>query len=176
MAAEATRSDRLVVLIGAFKIAKAVLLCVLGAGALLGLPEAVVRSVLRVAHWIGALSGHYAVQSAVGRVLTADDRTLHEMGAAALGYAAVFTVEGVGLLSRRRWAEWLTVFVTGSFIPFEVYELVRHPGAGKMAAIVVNVGILAYLVWRRTSSRPGSSHVTRGRTARRSTAVRVTES
>jgi uncharacterized membrane protein (DUF2068 family) len=47
----------------------------------------------------------------------------------------------------------LTVGVTGSFIPFEVYELVRHPGAGKVAAVVVNTAILAYLVWRRLSER-----------------------
>jgi len=149
MTQTAKRGDRLVVLIGAFKIAKAALLCLLGAGALLGLPEAVVRSVLRASHWIGALSGHFAVQTAVGRVLAADDHTLHEIGAVSLGYAAVFAIEGVGLLSHRRWAEWLTVGVTGSFIPFEVYELVRHPGAGKVLAIVVNAAILAYLVARR---------------------------
>jgi uncharacterized membrane protein (DUF2068 family) len=153
MSQAATRGDRLVAVIGAFKIAKAAVLCLLGAGALLGLPDAVVRSALRASHWLGALSGHYAVQSAVGRVVNADAHTRHEIGAVSFAYAAVFMVEGVGLLRHRRWAEWLTVGVTGSFIPFEVYELVRHPGAGKVAAVVVNTAILAYLVWRRLSER-----------------------
>jgi uncharacterized membrane protein (DUF2068 family) len=149
MNAAARRGDRLVAVIGGFKIAKAAVLCLLGAGALLGLPEAVIQSVLRASHWLGALSGHHAVQAEVGRVVNADPRTRHELGAVAFGYAAVFAVEGVGLLRRRRWAEWLTVVVTGSFIPFEVYELVRHPGAGKIAAVAVNAAIVAYLVWRR---------------------------
>lgn len=153
MAQPAAHGDRLVGLIGAFKIAKAALLCLLGAGALLGLPEPVVRAVLRASRWIGALSGHHAVQSAVGRVLNADGHTLHQIAAVALGYAAVFVVEGVGLLSHRRWAEWLTVVVTGSFILFEVYELVRHPGVGKVGAIAVNVAIVGYLVWRRLADR-----------------------
>jgi uncharacterized membrane protein (DUF2068 family) len=159
MSRAAMRGDRLVVLIGVFKITKAALLCLLGAGALLGLPEGVIQSALRASHWIGALSGHYAVQSAVGRVVNADRHTQQEIGAVSFAYAAVFVVEGVGLLSHLRWAEWLTVAVTGSFIPFEVYELVRHPGAGKIAAIAVNVAILAYLVWRRLSDRrPAKPH------------------
>ena len=38
-------------------------------------------------------------------------------GVAILCSAAEFLVEGVGLLKKRRWAEWLTVGVTASFIP-----------------------------------------------------------
>jgi uncharacterized membrane protein (DUF2068 family) len=153
MTADAKRGQRLVGLIGAFKLTKAALLCLLGAGALLGLPDVVVGSALRLSHWIGALSGHYAVQSAVGRLVNADRHTRYEIGAVSFGYAAVFVVEGVGLLCRLRWAEWLTVAVTGSFIPFEIYELVRHPGAAKIAALTLNAVILAYLVGRRLTDR-----------------------
>ena len=157
MTKTAKRGDWLVAVIGAFKIAKAALLCLLAAGAFFGLPEVVVRSVLRASHWLGALSGHFAVQRAVWHVLAADDHTLHEIGAVSLGYAGVFAVEGVGLLSHRRWAEWLTVGVTGSFVPFEVYELACHPGAGKVIAIVINVAILAYLVARRLTEHRRTS-------------------
>jgi uncharacterized membrane protein (DUF2068 family) len=146
------RGDRLVALIGAFKIAKVTLLVLVGAGALLGVPDAVVRSILGILQWIGAL-GHPAVNSAVARLVYADNHELHEMAIASLAYAAVFLVEGIGLLSRRRWAEWLTVVVTGSFIPFEIYELVRSPGAGKIAALVLNVAIVVYLAWRRLKAR-----------------------
>jgi len=146
------RGDRLVVLIGAFKIAKAFVLTAVGAGALLGVPEAVVRSILGALQWTGAL-GHHAVNSAVARVLFAGHHELHEMALASLAYAAVFLVEGVGLLRRRRWAEWLTVAVTASFIPFEIYELVRHPGVGKIAALALNVAIVVYLALRRLKDR-----------------------
>lgn len=150
--AGAERGDRLVFLIGAFKIAKATLLVTVGAGALLGVPDGLVRAILGTLQWIGAL-GHHAVNSAVARVVFASDHQLHEMAGASLAYAAVFLVEGIGLLRRRRWAEWLTVVVTASFIPFEIYELVRQPGAGKVAALVLNVAIVAYLAFRRLQGR-----------------------
>ena len=150
--ASAERGDRLVALIGAFKIAKAGLLVAVGAGALLGVPDAVVGAILGVLQWIGAL-GHHAVHNAVNRALFADEHELHEVAVASLAYAAVFLVEGVGLLRRRRWAEWLTVFVTASFIPFEIYELARHPGAGKIVALALNVAIVVYLAWRRLKGR-----------------------
>ena len=87
----AERGDRLVALIGAFKIAKASLLTVVGGGALLGVPEAVVRSILAALQWTGALA-HHAVNAAVARVLFADGRELRELAIAALAYAAVFLV------------------------------------------------------------------------------------
>ncbi|HEY8924119.1 MAG TPA: DUF2127 domain-containing protein [Polyangia bacterium] len=146
------RGGRLVFLIGVFKIAKATLLVLVGAGALLGVPDTVVGSLLGALQWIGAL-GHHAVDSAVARLVYADAHELHEVALASLLYAAVFLVEGVGLLCRRRWAEWLTVVVTASFIPFEVYELVRHPGAGKVGALALNVAIVVYLAMRRLKDR-----------------------
>jgi uncharacterized membrane protein (DUF2068 family) len=65
----------------------------------------------------------------------------------------VFVVEGVGLLRGRRWAEWLTVFVTASFIPFEIWELTRRPGGGKVVALAMNAAIVVYLAWRRMHER-----------------------
>jgi uncharacterized membrane protein (DUF2068 family) len=89
----------------------------------------------------------------LSRFLALDLRDLREIGAAFIAYAAVFVVEGVGLLRRRRWAEWLTVIVTASFIPFEIYELARRPGVAKVIALALNVAIAAYLAWRRMRDR-----------------------
>jgi uncharacterized membrane protein (DUF2068 family) len=153
------RREWLVAAIGVFKLVKASVLAPLGVAALMGLPEPLVRSVVRVLRWTGALSGHHAVRATFAHVLSMNDHTLHEIGVACLGYAAVFLVEGVGLLRRRRWAEWLTVIVTASFIPFEIYELVHRPGVGKAIAIALNAAIVAYLVWLRVRAHaPRASH------------------
>jgi len=141
--------DRLVRAIGVFKLVKAAVLAPLGAAALLGAPERIIQSAVHALAWTGALFAHPVVRSAVARLQSLNDRDMHELGGAFLAYAAVFIVEGVGLLRRRRWAEWLTVVVTASFIPFEIYELARRPGAGKVIALVLNVAIAAYLAWRR---------------------------
>jgi uncharacterized membrane protein (DUF2068 family) len=64
-----------------------------------------------------------------------------------LGYAAVFAVEGVGLWMQKRWAEWLTVVITASLVPFEAWEMFNRPTWGKLAILLGNVAIVAYLGW-----------------------------
>jgi uncharacterized membrane protein (DUF2068 family) len=64
-----------------------------------------------------------------------------------LGYAAVFAVEGVGLWMQKRWAEWLTVVITASLVPLETWEMFARPTWGKLAILLGNVAIVAYLVW-----------------------------
>ena len=139
----------MVVAIGVFKLIKAALLVPLGIATISGLPAALVQSAALRLRWTGALSGHPFVQTLATRFLALDVRDLREIGAAFIAYALVFVVEGVGLLRRRRWAEWLTVIITASFIPFEIYELVRRPGAGKVVAIGLNTAIAVYLASRR---------------------------
>ena len=145
----ASRHDRLVSAIGVFKLVKAAVLAPLGVAMLLGLPETIARSAVNAVRWTGAMWGHTAIRAAVARLLALDDRDLREIGVACLAYAAVFVVEGVGLSRGRRWAEWLTVVVTASFIPFEIWELTRRPGGGKVVALAVNAAIVVYLAWRR---------------------------
>lgn len=68
-------------------------------------------------------------------------------------YTAVFFVEGIGLLLRKTWAEWMTIIVTASLIPLEVYELVYHPNFLKVAALLTNVAIVGFLVIHRRHVR-----------------------
>ena len=58
----------------------------------------------------------------------------------------------MGLLLRRRWAEYFTVIVTGSLIPLEVYELWRRVTPARLMLVGVNVAVVWYLiaVLRRT--------------------------
>jgi uncharacterized membrane protein (DUF2068 family) len=51
------------------------------------------------------------------------------------------------LWMQKRWAEWLTVIVTASLIPLEVWELIFRPNVGKAAVLVANTAIVIYLAW-----------------------------
>ena len=63
-------------------------------------------------------------------------------------YGLLFATEGIGLWMEKRWAEYLTIIATGSLIPFEVYELQRRVTVPRGLALVVNVAVLAYLIYR----------------------------
>ena len=72
---------------------------------------------------------------------------LHALRIVTLSYAAVFATEGIGLWMQKRWAEWLTVIVTASLIPLEVWELLFRANIGKAVVLVANTAIVIYLAW-----------------------------
>jgi uncharacterized membrane protein (DUF2068 family) len=83
------------------------------------------------------------------------ESNVHKLRLLTLTYAAVFAVEGIGLWMQRRWAEWLTVVITASLIPFEVWELVHKPSIGACLLIVGNLLIVGCLYWHvSTRQRP----------------------
>ena len=77
---------------------------------------------------------------------------IHALRIVTLSYAAVFSIEGIGLWMHKRWAEWLTTIITASLIPFELWELVLRPNIGKVLVLLANTAIVVILVWhvRRT--------------------------
>jgi uncharacterized membrane protein (DUF2068 family) len=140
------RRDIVIRLIALFKLVKAAMLIALGAGAL-----SMRHDHSSIGTWIHALAadphGTY-VAELIARISSLDAHHLVEIGVGSLVYAGVFLVEGAGLLLRKIWAEVLTVIITTSFIPLEVYELVKHESWAKAAVIVVNVLVVLYLLRR----------------------------
>lgn len=72
---------------------------------------------------------------------------VHALRLITLTYAAVFAIEGTGLWMQRRWAEWLTVIITASLIPLELWELIHKPSLGAAAVLLANSLIVGYLYW-----------------------------
>jgi len=129
------RSPALVRAIGAFKLVKGLLLA---------------------AAAVGLLTSE-RVQSLFWRVVGfGSERALDAAGAVTGLYALVFLVEGIGLVLAKRWAEWLTVIVTTSFIPLEVWKLVRHATTPATVTLVLNVAIVVYLAVRLALDRNGA--------------------
>lgn len=77
----------------------------------------------------------------------------YRLAGATLAYAILEAVEAVGLAKQKHWAEWLTVLVTASLIPFEVIELVKEPSAMKVGTLVMNAAILVFLIVRLVRDR-----------------------
>ena len=56
-----------------------------------------------------------------------DDKKIKALSGLTFAYSALFLVEGTGLFFEKRWAEYLTIVATVSFIPVEIYELLKLP-------------------------------------------------
>jgi len=65
-------------------------------------------------------------------------------------YALIELVESVGLWLGQRWGEYFAMVATSLFLPLEVYELaLGHITWLKVAAFVINLLLVIYLVWTR---------------------------
>jgi uncharacterized membrane protein (DUF2068 family) len=145
-----SRKERagLVLAIGVFKLVKALLLLAAGLGALKLLHHDAAEDLERFVETIRIAPGRAFLDRAASHVGVLSEKQLAGIAFGTFVYAAIFVVEGVGLLLRKTWAEWLTVVVTTSFVPLEVWHAVRHTTAGSIGGIAVNVAIVVYLVVR----------------------------
>jgi uncharacterized membrane protein (DUF2068 family) len=137
--------DKWIRVIALFKLVKAVLLIIVGIGVLKLLHRDVAQV---IENWINLLQvdpGNRYIQNILRQLWFVDDRKLKEISAGTFCYAALFLIEGTGLLLRKRWAEYFTIAVTASFLPFEVYEMVHEPSVVKAAVIITNIAIVVYL-------------------------------
>jgi uncharacterized membrane protein (DUF2068 family) len=96
----------------------------------------------------GAANGH-GLTHRIDELFTLRSSRLHLFAAIALIYAMVEGIEAVGLWYAKRWAEYLTLIVTASLLPVEVYELSEHATPFKILALIVNVAVVAYLLYAK---------------------------
>jgi uncharacterized membrane protein (DUF2068 family) len=143
-----SHNTRLIRLIGLFKLFKGILLIAVGVGALKMIHSDVTDVALRIVTKLGLdPGGRYVGKLLVGAANLTPDK-IRDLGVGSFLYAALFLVEGVGLCMAKRWAEWFSVIITSSLVPFEIYEIHRHPTMLKFGALLVNLAVVAYLVYR----------------------------
>jgi uncharacterized membrane protein (DUF2068 family) len=152
-------SSFILILIGLFKLVKALLLIAVGVGSIKFLHKDLGSTVM---HWIQVLRvdpDNRFIHGTLVRIFRVTPKQLKELSVGTFLYAGVFLTEGMGLLLRKHWAEYFTIISTGLFIPLEVYELARHFTITKLAVTAINVLIVWYLVARvrsRSKRSPGS--------------------
>jgi uncharacterized membrane protein (DUF2068 family) len=87
----------------------------------------------------------------------AHGRRLIEIAVGAFVIAAVYAVEGIGLWRCKRWAEYLTIAVSASFLPFELAGLFRRPSLALLITFILNVIVVGFLAWQVAESAEESS-------------------
>ena len=141
-------SSFVLVIIGIFKLFKALLLIAVGIGAIKFLHKDVVATVM---HWTQVPRvdpDNRFVHRILVTIFRVTPKQLKELSVGTFVYAGLFATEGLGLLLRKRWAEYFTIVTTSGLLPLEIFELARHFTVTKLVVAFVNVLIVWYLVAR----------------------------
>lgn len=141
------RHDRWILAIGGFKLLKGLLFVLLGFGALKLVHRDVSDLLLRL-----LIDWHFDPESkfvnlVLDKASLIDAHRLRQISIAIFCYAGLDFIEGTGLVLEKTWAEYLTLILTASFLPWEFYEILRHPTWVKAAITLINVLVVAYLVF-----------------------------
>ncbi len=132
--------------IAVFKVAKGLLLLLLGAG-LLKLMHAEIATLFSLVLEALHLNADSRIIHAL--VLKVDALQPHSVlvaGLVSLGYAGLLLLEGVGLWLERAWAAYLTVTSTSLLLPFELYEVIERVSILRVGVLVLNLVIVFYLI------------------------------
>lgn len=139
------RRVRYLKIIAIFKIAKGVLLLLLG-GSLLFL-NAHVAWIDAISDWAAdeiLLEHSRGVTFFLGKLQEAlAGGTLRATGLLALFYCGVLFTEGFGVYMQKRWAEFLMIFATATLIPLEIRHLWHRPGLAGAVILLAN----CFIVW-----------------------------
>lgn len=138
------------------KVARAVLAILLGLGLLDLLHSmAPIQFLQQLVNELNLGVLTQSLETQIEKLANLPHGTLIRLAIGAYGYAALELTEGIGLLRRRRWAEYLTLVATLLPIPFiEIPELLAKFTFVRLGALVINSAIVIYLIIARKLFRP----------------------
>lgn len=140
------KRNKWLLLIASYKTLQAILFALIGLGA---------RHLLHkdVGDELAALADHFRfnpesrlVNIILDRASLLNDPILRRIGILAFAYSTVSYVEGIGLYFEKVWAEYLTLIITASFLPFEIIEIVRRQTWFRFSLLAVNLLVFVYLL------------------------------
>jgi uncharacterized membrane protein (DUF2068 family) len=141
-------NDRLLPWIAAERSVRAVLLVAIGLVLITHPHTDWGRTITDATNRLGFDPRSNGIQRVIAKVRAISPDKYTVFGIIAIAYGVLEGVEGYGLWRRRPWAEYLTVVATSLlFIP-EIDEIAKSPTFLKAAALLVNLAVVAYLVYR----------------------------
>ncbi len=139
--------------IGLLKLAEAGFFFLVGVGAIHFIHSDLGDAAMQLARRLRVDPDGRLISYVLDRVDSITALRLKQIGVATFFYSGLRMTEGVGLVMEKVWAEYMTVGVTTAFLPWELYEVARHPDWVRVCLLVANLMVLAYLVWWLGRSR-----------------------
>lgn len=140
-------------IIAVYKLAKGTLLLIVAFGALKLMHRDVAAEAERLVNMWRVDPDNHIIHWILAKLSILDARRLRDLSVGTFVLSALTLTEGIGLALRKRWAEYFTIIMTSSFLPLEVWEIVRRETWLKFWIFALNIAIVAYLVWELRRQR-----------------------
>jgi uncharacterized membrane protein (DUF2068 family) len=138
--------SKMLPLIGVFKLLKAAGLFVVALGLHRLLRPDQAEILARWAHVVRVDPDNVLFHTLISKLTGLPHRRLAELSLGTFFYGALFATEGIGLLLKKKWAEYFATISTTVFLPLEIYELYKRASALKAIVLIANVAIVIYLI------------------------------
>ncbi len=138
--------DRWLLLIAAYKFFHALLFVAIGLGAHRLLHKDIADQIDLLARHLRFNPESRLVNFILAKASLLNEPMLRRIGFVAFCYAALTLVEGIGLYLEKMWGEFLTLAITASFLPFELFEVVRRLTWIRVSLFCINFLVFLYLL------------------------------
>ncbi len=140
------RHNKWLVLIAAYKVVQALLIASIGFGAMRLLHKDVGDVFEAVREALHFNPESRLINFIAEKASLVNDPLLRRIGALAFSYAGLSLAEGIGLYLEKAWGEILTLAITASFLPWEIFEVFRRLTWVRVALLIVNTLVFIYLL------------------------------
>ncbi|MFZ0746126.1 MAG: DUF2127 domain-containing protein [Terracidiphilus sp.] len=138
--------NKWLVLIAIYKFVQALLIAAVGVGALRLLHKDIGDVLYQLAGALRFNPESRFINFVLDKASLLNDPMLRRIGAVAFSYAGLSIAEGIGLYLEKAWGEFLTLFITASFLPWEVFEVFRRVTGIRVALLIANTLVFIYLI------------------------------
>jgi uncharacterized membrane protein (DUF2068 family) len=138
--------NRLLLLIAFYKFLHALLFFAIGIGAQHLLHKDIADEIDTLARYLRFDPESRLVNVILEKAALINDPLLRRIGFVAYSYAMITLIEGIGLYLEKAWGEFLTIAITASFLPWEIYEIFRRLTWFRAGLLAINILVLLYLL------------------------------
>jgi uncharacterized membrane protein (DUF2068 family) len=138
--------NRWLILIAAFKLLQALLFFAVGVGALRLVGKDLGDMIEMFSNHLHFNPESRLVNFILENAPLVNDRLLRRIGAVVFIYAALDLTEGIGLYLEKAWAEYMTLIITASFLPWEIFEVMRKVTYFRTSLLILNALVFVYLL------------------------------
>ena len=149
------RRNKGLILIAAYKIGQALLFIALGVGALRLLHKDIQDELTQLIDHLRFNPESKLINFILVQASIIDDHMLRRVSAVLFAYAGLGLIEGIGLYLEKVWAEYLTLTITGSFLPWEIFEVFKRITWVRVGLLAINLLVFFYLLWLVAARKRG---------------------